>query len=174
MPSVSLSAEQEAIIKRCEEHYKDGRLQPGFKRYVVFEPYLIKYDSHGSLYPQYQTQQYIYERAVGDDGAPRVPKIYDYFTSERNIAYLVMERLDAEPTPARNDPKKVAEALQWLRRVSAPRDVAIGSLGGGPACHRLFKENTAPLLFSSTEALERYMNRVRHAFTVNGKPLTVT
>jgi hypothetical protein len=80
--SVKLSvAEQEAIINICEEDEKK-RLQPTgiFRRCLLLEPYFIKYNSHVSLYSQYKTQQYVYDKTAGDDSAPReVPKIYDYF-----------------------------------------------------------------------------------------------
>jgi hypothetical protein len=40
----------------------------------------------------------------------------------------------------------------------------IGPLGGGRIRHKFFKEYTAPLLFSSVEALQRYMHKVRPCF----------
>lgn len=48
------------------------------------------------MYPQYDTQQYVNEKTVGDDST----KVYDYSTPERKIAYLVMEYVDADPIPA--------------------------------------------------------------------------
>jgi hypothetical protein len=69
-----------------------------------------------------------------------------------------MEYIHTEPIPARSTPQKVAEALQWLRRLP---DTVVGSMGGGRACYTLFKDTVTPLPFSITEALERYMDRVR-------------
>lgn len=54
-----------------------------------------------------------------------------------------MEYIDAKPTLARNAPEKVAQALQWLRGVPAPPNGTIGSMGGEPARHELFREYTA-------------------------------
>ena len=177
MSFVSLSTLQQAIVKLCEEHDRNEHEKPGFRRCVTLKPYFIKYDSHASLLPQYKTQQYIYEKAVGDPSAPRIAKVYDFFSPEHKMAYLVMEYIDAEPTLARNAPEKVAKALQWLRNLPAPPDVAIGPVGGGLARHALFKDHTAPLPFSSKEALQRYMNRVCPGyctFLINRHPLTVT
>ncbi|KAI6116579.1 hypothetical protein EDD17DRAFT_1486796, partial [Pisolithus thermaeus] len=39
-----------------------------------------------------------------------------------------------------------------------PSDIAIGSVGGGPARHILFKDSKAPPLFSSKWGWEAYMN----------------
>jgi len=161
MPSDTLSAFQLAIVARCDEHNRQERSKSNFRRCVVFEGHFIKYGSHRSLYPQYKTQQYIANLADGDASAPHVPKVHNYFTIEDKMAYLVMEYIEAKPTLPRDTPEKVAEALQWLRDLPAPSDVTIGPVGGGLARHKLFKNYTAPLRFSSIEALERYMNKVR-------------
>jgi hypothetical protein len=163
-----LSAElREIIIKRCAQHEEEERSKPNFRCCVVVEPYFIKYDNHVNLQYQYKTQQYIYEKAVNDPSAPRIPKIYDYFRNpdEMPMAYLVMEYIDVQPIPPRSVPEKVAEALQWLRQVPAPPDVRIGSVGGGPARHTVFKDFTAPLRFSSQDAVQSYMNRVCFCFS---------
>ena len=149
------------IIARCKEHERLRKLNRNFRRCIVVEGYFIKYDGDHSLYPQYKTQQYISKLADGDASAPRVPKIYGYFTSEQHMAYLVMEHIEVSPTSARDAPEKVAQALQWLRSLPAPPGLIIGPVGGGRARHKLFKNFTAPLPFSSKEALEMYMNRVR-------------
>jgi len=156
----TLPAFQLAIIARCDEHERQESSKSDFRRCVVFEGHFIKYGSHKSLYPQYRTQQYIANLADGDASAPHVPKVYDYFTVEDKMAYLIMEYIEAQSTLPRDAPEKVAEALQWLRDLPAPSDVTIGPVGGGPARHALFKNYTAPLCFSSIEALERYMNKV--------------
>ncbi len=56
----------------------------------------------------------------------------------------------------------MALALQWLHDLPAPPGhVGIGPLGNGLARHTLFKDCTAPLSFPSTQALDRYLDRVR-------------
>src|SRR5882762_4038683 len=119
MSSNTLSALQLAIIVRCEENERLESSKYNFRRCIDFAGFFIKYGSHRSLHPQYKTQQYISELANGDASAPRVPKVYDYFTPEDKMAYLVMEYIEAKPTPARDAPEKVAEALQWLRGLPA-------------------------------------------------------
>ena len=123
------------------------------------------------------TQQYIAKLADGDANAPHVPKVYDYFTVEDKMAYLVVEYINPGSTLARDVPEKVAEGLQWLRGLPAPSDATIGPMGGGLARHKVFKDYTAPLPFSSIEALERYMNKVRqccHVLSSIHHPLTMT
>jgi len=147
------------IIACCE---KDDINRPdfNFRSCIVLGQYLIKYSSHRSLWPQYQTQEYIFEMTVGDPTAPRVPKIYEYFTPGGRMAYLVMEYIDAESASAWSTPRQVTEALQWLRDLPAPRDAVVGTVGGGYARHRIFKDDSAPMPFSSMGALQRYMNTV--------------
>jgi hypothetical protein len=159
MPSVTLAL-QEEITKLCEEHDRNEGSKPDFRRCVVLRRYFIKNDCHRSLYPQYKTQQYIYEKALGVANAPRVPEVYHYFSPEHKMAYLVMEYIDPKATQVRNAPEKVAVALQWLLGLPVPDDVSIGLVGGGWARHEIFRDHRASLPFSSMKALQRYMNRV--------------
>ena len=106
--------------------------------------------------------QYISGLTDGDTSAPRIPKVYDYITSDYQKAYLVMEYIEAGHTPARHAPEKVAETLRWLRGLPAPPGVMIGPVGGGPTCHRIFKDLKTPLLFSSEEGTRTECVRVSH------------
>jgi hypothetical protein len=153
------SSDQQEIISRCQVHEETYGARPGFRCCIVFKSYFIKYGSHGSLRFQYETQKYLHSMAVNDPSAPRIAKVVDYFTPKQQMAYLVMEFID-DTTPADNAHEKVADALRWLHNVPAPSGVIIGSVGGGRARHELFNNYQAPLLFSSKEALEHYMNKV--------------
>jgi len=157
MSSGSLSALQVDIIRRCEEHETLEKPKYYYNRCIVLGEYFVKYNSHGTLFPEYSMQQYIYNQSEVDASAPRVPKVYDYFTPENKMAYLVMEYIKLNIAPARDAPEKVAEALQWLRRVS-PSDATIGSLDPS-AGFTLFHGLDVSLKFSGIEALERYINR---------------
>ncbi len=113
------------------------------------------------MLPQYKTQEYISELAATNPNAPHVPKVYSFFTPDFMMAYLVMERLEFIPTSVQDLAQRAAEALRWLHGIPIPDGATIGSLGGGRARHRLFKDNTAPLNFSSIVALENYLAEVR-------------
>jgi hypothetical protein len=58
-----------------------------------------------------------------------------------------MESIDTSATSVGSAPEQVAGALQWLHALPAPRDFAIGTMGGGRLRHKLFKDYTAPLSF---------------------------
>ncbi|KAI6119155.1 hypothetical protein EDD16DRAFT_1582825 [Pisolithus croceorrhizus] len=73
------------------------------------------------------------------------------------MGYAVMEYINLTCAPT---PDKAAEALRRLSKVPAPNYVGIGPAGDGLPLHKLFKDFTAPLSFSCTEALERYLNGV--------------
>ncbi|KAM6503340.1 hypothetical protein JOM56_000283 [Amanita muscaria] len=168
MSSITSSDRQE-IISLCESHEETQRREPGYRPCLVFKSYFIKYGSYHSLRFQCETQRYIHSMTVNDPSAPRVAKVVDYFSPKQQMAYLVMEFIDAA-TSADNAPEKVADALQWLRRVPAPHDVVIGSVGGGRARHRLFRDYEAPLLFSSKWALQNYMNKALERIPPRARP----
>ncbi|KIM41131.1 hypothetical protein M413DRAFT_445848 [Hebeloma cylindrosporum] len=157
MASISPS-DQQAIIELCDRHEKAHRLERGHRRCVVFGPYFVKYDSHVELYRQYKTHEYLFNQSVGDPSAPRIPVIVTYFCPEERWAYLVTELIDPIK-PVDDAHEAVADALRWLHRVPAPPGLILGPVGGGPARHRLFSDCEAPLLFSSIQALQTYMNR---------------
>ncbi|GJJ09950.1 hypothetical protein Clacol_004174 [Clathrus columnatus] len=100
---------------------------------------------------------------------PHIPQPLHYFENEGSVApraYFVMEHIEfTHPSLITDLPERTARALEWLSDVPAPpEDVvgpsknAIGPVGGGRIRHRLFKDDEAPLTFSSVDALERYMN----------------
>ena len=127
--------------------------------------FFVKFDGYKSLYPQYVTQAYLFGQAANNPLAPHIPEVYHYFRSpDSPMAYLVMERIKLTANPDGEDfHRKVASALQWLRSVTVPDEATIGRLGGGLARHALFKDFEAPLNFSGVEALQKYINAVRHA-----------
>ena len=59
---------------------------------------------------------------------------------------------------------RTAKALVWLSNVPPPPNHVMGPLGGGPIRHKFFKDYTASQLFSSVEALQRYIRKVRPCF----------
>jgi hypothetical protein len=91
-------------------------------------------------------------------GVPRIPRVLSYFEHE-NTAYIVIEYVKLAGSPL--DPESTVAALKWLSEVPLPPEHIIGPLEGGPIRHRFFKYYEAPLRFSSVEALERYIEKVR-------------
>ena len=156
-----LTTFEAAIISACEKHEDDHGNDLGYRPCVVAEGVFIKFDDYELLYPQFQTQGYIFQCAKGDMSAPRVPEILHFFHRDYETAYMVMEYIKLVPPPVLDLPQKAAMAIQWLRDLPVPSDrVRIGPLGSGCAWHMLFKECEAPLSFSSIQALERYLNKV--------------
>ena len=156
------AAFEAVIISACAEHERAHRRKDGYRRCLVIEGVFVKFDSYQSLYPQVETQKYVFQCAMGDMSAPRVPEVFNFFHQSFQMAYMVMEYIKLTPPPVPDLPEKVALALQWLRDLPAPPDrVRIGPLGGGRARHTLFKDYKAPLSLSSIQAIERYLNTVR-------------
>jgi hypothetical protein len=83
---------------------------------------------------------------------------------DRVFGHGDLEFITFMPTP----PDFIAQmtaAVVWLASVPAPPNHVIGPLlGGGLIRHGFFKESRAPLRFSSVEALERYITKVRPGF----------
>lgn len=156
MSSLTFS-DRQAIISLCEIHPKSRKYD--FRKCVAFKSYFVKFGCPCDLEFQRKTQEYIHSMTLNGPSAPRVPRVVDYFTVDPNKAYLIMEFVDGT-TPTNDACKGVADTLQWLRNIPAPTDSKIGSIGGGPARHDIFKDFRAPLLFTSNEALQNYMNEV--------------
>jgi len=123
--------------------------------------YFVKFGHPNEILPEIQTQSYIfdYARSNPDPDAPRIPQVVHHFGDSRT-EYLVMEFITLTAAPI----DRTAQALVWLSRVPPPPNHVIGPLGGGRIRHKFFKEYKAPLLFSSVEALQRYMYKVRPSF----------
>ena len=123
--------------------------------------YFVKFGHPDDLWPEFQTQSYIfdYARSNPHPDAPRIPQVVHHFGDSRT-EYLVMEFITLTAAPI----DRTAQALVWLSRVPPPPNHVIGPLGGGRIRHKFFKEDTAPLVFSSVEALQRYMYKVRTCF----------
>ncbi|KIM92108.1 hypothetical protein PILCRDRAFT_57571, partial [Piloderma croceum F 1598] len=123
--------------------------------------YFVKYDDYETLQPQIPTQLYISRYAESQADAPRIPKVIHHFEGDQGTGYFVMEYIKlSDPSPS-DLPERTAEALKWLSGVPAPSEHVMGPLGPGHIRHRFFKDNMAPLLFSSIKALELYIDKVR-------------
>ncbi|KDR65916.1 hypothetical protein GALMADRAFT_232799 [Galerina marginata CBS 339.88] len=167
MSSLSPS-DQEAISQLCEQHNAARRFGPYSHRCVEFGPWFVKYDTHEIIESAYKTQEYLFNQAMSDESAPRIPRVVAYFQM-RGRAYLVSERIDAI-SPADTAPEAVAQAIQWLRRVPPPSGLTLGSVGGGFPGHRVFNDYEAPHRFSSVQALQNYMNRALLLIPPRGRP----
>jgi len=172
---VDLAAFEDAIISACEKHERDHKGEHDYRRCVVTEGAFVKFDSYYSLWPQFQTQDYVSQCAKLDMSAPRVPGVLHFFHRDYRMAYLAMEYITLTPPPVPDLPQKAALALQWLRDLPVPTErVRIGPLGSGHAGHMLFKNFRAPLSFSSVEALERYLNNCVRGYILEHLPPTNT
>ncbi|KIO26467.1 hypothetical protein M407DRAFT_24191 [Tulasnella calospora MUT 4182] len=148
-----------AIVSACTAHELAHFREDGYRRCVEIEQFFVKFDDYEFMEPEVTTQTYVSQYAESDASAPRVAKILHFFKGGHRMGYAVMEYINLTSPPV---PEKVAEALEWLRKVPVPRDhVGIGPLGKGLARHKLFKNYKAPLRFSSINALEIYLNKVR-------------
>ena len=166
----TLEALEANIVEACTNH---ELVQPKDNKYracvSIGTDYFVKFGDSCTLWPELQTQSYIfdYARSNPHPDAPRIPQVVHHF-EDRWTMYLVMEFItltaDAHPDLI----NRIKRALVWLSSVPPPPNHVIGPLGGGHIRHHFFKDGEAPLLFSSVEALQRYMNRVRPCFHFSG------
>ncbi|EED80142.1 predicted protein [Postia placenta Mad-698-R] len=161
MSSTNLSALEAAIVDTCEKHqevhWEDSEYRPCVS---IDGKYFVKFKNTRFLWPEIATHMYIFEYAQSQPetpGMPRISKVIHHFT-DQNMMYMVMEHITLTDTSP--DPTKIAEALRWLSEVPAPPDHVFGPLGGGVIRHSFFKDYEAPLVFSSIEALERYIEKL--------------
>ncbi|CAA7268184.1 unnamed protein product [Cyclocybe aegerita] len=161
-----------ACTKHAQEHWSDN----DYRACVFFGPgpdYFVKYNNKKALWPEIATQLYISNYAESQADAPRIAKVIHHFEGDQGTAYLVMEYIKLADSPP-DLHERTAEALKWLLGVPAPPNHVIGPLGGGRIRHRFFKDYKAPLLFSSIEALERYIEKGRTRLPRSVKPVRIS
>lgn len=161
----ALRALEADIVKACTNHKFVHSEDKNYRACVrIGTNYFVKFDHPNALWSEFQTQLYIFEYAKSNPhpDAPRIPQVVHYFGDSMTM-YLVMELITLTAAPDLID--RTAKALVWLSSVPPPNpNHMIGPLGGGPIHHKFFKEYEAPLLFSSVEALQRYIHKVRPCF----------
>lgn len=166
----ALEALEANVVEACANVYR-GYLTACVS---IGTDYFVKFGDPGTLWPEHQTQSYIFDYAMSNPhpDAPRIPQVVHYFRN-RWTAYLVMEFITlTAPPPDLID--RTTQALVWLSNVPPPPNHAIGPLGGGRIRHRFFDDYEAPLLFSSVDALQRYMDRVRLSFIFSSSHASFT
>lgn len=166
MTDVELTAFEADIVATCEEHLQSHRMDHAFHACVTIESkeskYFIKFNNPETLWPEFSTQSYIHDYAMRHGDGPRIPQALHYFEAAKWKAFLVMEHIElTHPSLITNLAERAAQALDWLSKVPPPSEDVLGPIGGGPIRHTFFKDHEAPLTFSSIDALERYMNKVR-------------
>ncbi|KAG8829077.1 hypothetical protein FRC17_007154 [Serendipita sp. 399] len=151
---------EDAIIKACTEHEDQHGGKRGYRRCLVFEGFFVKFDDYISLQPQAETQIYVFQCAMHDTNAPRIPEVLHFLHRDGDdMAYIIMDYINLTATPPPDFHSKVAHALQWLHDLPLPHErVRIGPLGSGCARHPVFKDYVAPLPFTSVQAIQRYLN----------------
>jgi hypothetical protein len=154
---------------------------------VILNDYVVKFSNRNML-NEGDTQAFVYEASKCSSNAPRVPKVYECFSSE-SVEYLAMERVhlptveswindtsnvDEQESRTNIAAEGVANALSWLFNLSVPLDSRIGLIEGkyaltqsedvraktGRARNRLFGDFSAPLRYTSAVALQHYINKV--------------
>lgn len=160
---IEQSAFEAAIVDACSKHEEAHWKEHSFRRCVsIGAEYFVKYGSAKAIWPELATQTYIFEYAqshLDTPHIPRIPKVIHHFKHGLRI-YMVMEYITLV-NPGDDISERTSEALKWLSEVPAPPGHVFGPLGGGVIRHRFFKDYEAPLAFSSVEALERYIEKVR-------------
>lgn len=162
MTPIEQAALEATIVAACTEHQVAHWQDIDYRPHLFIEPgYFVKYGNYKFLWLEIATQLYISRYAESHAGAPRIPKIVHHFQGDQGRGYLVMEYIKFRSPSPSDLPERAAVALKWLSEVPAPSGHVLGPLGGGYIRHKFFKDGMAPLVFTSTEALERYVNKVR-------------
>lgn len=174
MSSTKLSAFEAGIVDACAKHEQAHWNENDYRACVSLDPdHFVKFDIPQVVWPEIASHSHIFEYAqshADTPGTPRIPKVIHHFEYQHTM-YMVMEAITLmEPPP--DLPERIAEAVRWLSGVPAPADHVLGPLGGGVIRHSFFKDYEAPLVFSSIEALERYIEQVRPCLYSLEHPLT--
>ncbi|KAL1722377.1 hypothetical protein EV715DRAFT_193104 [Schizophyllum commune] len=162
LSGTSFVAHEQDIVAACAQHELAHAQQIDYRRCIPFiiddTRYFVKFGDTLSFASEAATQQELAKVARRDQDAPHVPAIHHIFAHE-HLTYAIMELVETMEVPMDVFVQKVADAVLWLRRQPAPPGVVLGPLGGGRAWHKIFKDSCAPLPFTSTVALERFLNK---------------
>lgn len=145
---------EDKVVEVCTAHKREHQAEENYRAAVNIETkFFVKFGPPADLLPEIETQKYLSDYATSNPGpgVPRIPRVLHSFQCGWT-AYLVMEFLQLQPISNTTD------------EVPAPPGHVLGPLGGGRIRHGFFKGARAPLPFSSVEALQWYMDKVRPCF----------
>jgi hypothetical protein len=132
MSSSTNFADLEAsIISTCTKHERDNERKPDYSRAFPFQGCLIKFGAHSTFDPEIMTLK---DHATKDSSAPRVPQVLHYFYQQGRMAYIVMELIQLDQVSPEILAEKAAQAVRWMRDVSAPGDLVLGPKGSRSPC----------------------------------------
>ena len=116
------------------------------------------------------TQNFFHLLSIKDKSAPRIPKVFDAFSSEEGYCFMVMEKIAA---PTLNDcdiseeeaVEYAASAVKWLLdRLPLVPASSFGTISSepqaAPVWHQFFKDHRAPRVFASPDELITYVLKV--------------
>ncbi|KAL1755277.1 hypothetical protein FB107DRAFT_291012 [Schizophyllum commune] len=160
--NASFICREHDIVAACALHELAHAQERDYRRCISFtidgNRYFIKFGDTWCFASEVATQQKLANVARSEQDAPHVPAIYHIFAHE-HLTYAIMEFVETMEVPRDVFVQKVADAVLWLRGQPAPPGVALGPLGGGRAWHKIFQDSCAPLPFTSSVALERFLNK---------------
>lgn len=168
MPHELTKLEREAIVT----HFKRLKTtDPANMRFFDFHlpgrcPLFIKHSD--DILAEASTQHFFYCLANGNESAPRIPRVFDAFSSEEGYCLMVMEKI-AAPTlrdcgiSEEEAVGHVASAVKWLLdQLPFVPDTCFGRISSkeAPVWHQFFKEHEAPRVFANPGELTEYVLKV--------------
>ena len=164
-PALELAVERAAALHESRSCRSNGIYTRFFHLGDYYDSYpdlSVKYTDHVTLVAENLTLKYLYALACEDgDAAPHVPRPVHYFYRPGGLGYIVMERMEVVVVPDDELYIKTARAVRWLRTKGPHPETLFGSMGGSYARHTVFKSGTAPQMYKSVAAAEKYFNTVR-------------
>ena len=94
MTTVSPADFEATVIRTCRAHRLDN-----YPPRLLMGSYVVKDDPYKSLEPQVKTQRHVYDYAMTQENAARIPKVEYFFEDDNGLGYLVMEHITVLPTP---------------------------------------------------------------------------
>lgn len=169
MPHELTTLERETIVTHLTGLRDTG--EPGEMRSFEFNlpgrpPLFIKHSD--DILVEASTQHFFHLLANNDESAPRVPKVFDAFSSGEGYCLMVMEKI-AAPTLSDCDISEeeavehAASAVKWLLdQLPWVPDATFGRISSeaAPVWHRFFKDHQAPRAFANPDELAEYVSKV--------------
>ncbi|KAF9067662.1 hypothetical protein BDP27DRAFT_901226, partial [Rhodocollybia butyracea] len=166
VPSLLTKPERDAIVTHLDGLFSRNaarKISAPSNLVCLEDPRCLSNTATTSSWPR-PVPNTFYFLSIGDDSAPRIPKVLDAFSFKRG--YIVaMEKIAAPTLSACNISEEeaveyAAFAMKWLiDQLPSVPDTSFGSILSKetPVLHCFFKEQEAPYVFSNPDELAEYV-----------------
>lgn len=147
--------EQASVIACCADPLPGNILSQYGKRVIRISDHAVVKWGPDVTKEEAENQRIAYE--LLDKHIVRVPRVFRFFSDERDWGYIVMEFIDGKVIDPLEDVAAIQKVVSVLNYLATFRQATPGSLCGGFSRGLLFPD-TEDLVFDSLDEMEKWFN----------------